>query len=425
MIPGKVFTHVLLARLQLLLDKVCRTQQSGFTSGRCHPLDAILTLRLLSEIHREFRKLLNVAYIDLKAAFDSVDREALWKALAGIGVPNILLDLIQELHHGTTSRVRLGNRFSARFRTSSGVRQGCVLAPALFCCAMDYIMNWVTSGNAGIQLGDQCFTDLDYADDAVLFEESCDKLLCRKWNLKLPNLVFNLHVSWTKTKVQNLGSGAAGEPILIGSETVDSVDSFCYLGSNMCSMANSHDESIRRMGIASSVMQRLDRIWQQRQLSQHTKFRMYVCLVLSTLLYGSETWTMTSQEWKRLEAFHTKAQRRILNIRWFDFICNDEVYKRSGLETVQTIVRRRRLGLFGHVARLPPAVPASAALHLAARLRDRDISITGWNRPRGRPPITWLHQIHGDCGLPISEAFQCAQSRPLWRTIATAERLCV
>lgn len=73
-------------------------------------------------------------------------------------------------------------------------------------------------------------------------------------------------------------------------------------------MANSHDKSTCRMVIASSVMQRLDRILQQRWSSVQTKFRMYTCLVLSTLLYGSETWMLTGQEWKRLEAVHTKAQ---------------------------------------------------------------------------------------------------------------------
>jgi len=38
-------------------------------------------MRLLSELHQEFSQPLHVAYIDIKAAFDSVDRSALWKAL--------------------------------------------------------------------------------------------------------------------------------------------------------------------------------------------------------------------------------------------------------------------------------------------------------------------------------------------------------
>ena len=42
-------------------------------------MDAILALRLLAEQHRAFNRPLQVAYIDIKAAFDSVDRSSLWK----------------------------------------------------------------------------------------------------------------------------------------------------------------------------------------------------------------------------------------------------------------------------------------------------------------------------------------------------------
>jgi len=92
-VPGKVFAHVLLGRIKPLLEAKRRPQQSGFTAGRS-TMDAILALRLLSEIHREFDRPLYVAYVDLKAAFDSVDRLALWKALRGMGTPSIILNLI-------------------------------------------------------------------------------------------------------------------------------------------------------------------------------------------------------------------------------------------------------------------------------------------------------------------------------------------
>ena len=231
-----------------------------------------------------------------------------------------------------------------------------------------------------------------------------------------------LHISWSKTKVQNIGFGPACPPLHLGFETVESVESFCYLGSNILNMANSREESIRRMGIASTALQRLGRIWKQRRLSIETKFRLYKCLVLSVLLYGSETWAMTKKDWMRLEAFHTKAQRRILGIKWSDFTTNVELYQLSGLETLHDMIRRRRLGLFGHVARLPTDVPASAALQLAAAVRDGDPSCTGWSRPRGRPPTTWCHHIHDDCGLPPLEALHSAQDRTLWREIVTANK---
>ena len=104
-------------------------------------MDAILALRLLSEVHREFSQLLHVAFVDLKVAFDSVDRLALWKALRGIGIPQYLLHLIEDLHNGSTSSVMIAAMQSPSFITTSGVRQGCVLAPALFCRAIDWMMD--------------------------------------------------------------------------------------------------------------------------------------------------------------------------------------------------------------------------------------------------------------------------------------------
>ena len=80
------FTHVLLSRINPLLKSRRRPQQSGFTAGKS-TTDAILALRLLSELHREFDRPLHVAYVDLKSTFDSVDRQALWKALGGTGIP--------------------------------------------------------------------------------------------------------------------------------------------------------------------------------------------------------------------------------------------------------------------------------------------------------------------------------------------------
>jgi len=61
----------------------------------------------------------NVAFLDIKVAFDSVDRQAIWKALRSRGIPDFLLDLIAALHENTGVRDRLG---SDRLQTTSGVR---------------------------------------------------------------------------------------------------------------------------------------------------------------------------------------------------------------------------------------------------------------------------------------------------------------
>jgi len=72
------------------------------------------------------------------------------------------MHLLRDLHTGTTAKVRMPNRFSLPFHTSSGVRQGCILAPALFCGAIDWLMRQCR-GKLGIQVGSSTFTDIDIA----------------------------------------------------------------------------------------------------------------------------------------------------------------------------------------------------------------------------------------------------------------------
>ena len=62
-----------------------------------------------------------------------------------------------------------------------------------------------------------------------------------------------------------------------------------------------------------------------REMWLSTKTRIYQTLVVSVLLYASETWTLLAADVKTLEAFHMKCQRQILRIRWQDHVRNDEV----------------------------------------------------------------------------------------------------
>ena len=179
----------------------------------------------------------------------------------------------------------------------------------------------------------------------------------------------------------------------------------------------------RRIGLAASTMKNLSRVWNQKKLSSKTKFRIYSTCVLPVLLYSSETWTLPQSSWDKLQAFHMRCQRRILRIKWNDYVSNIKVGERSGLQDLHTIVRKRRLGLFGHVARLSSNTPANQALAICCLVRDGTRPANGWKRPRGRPHTTWTHRIHHDTGIPATEALQLACDRRLWRTIATADSM--
>jgi len=82
-------------RGQLLAHR--KVEQSGFTPGRS-TIDRIFTLNSIIQSRKEFQKPLWTAFVDLKAAFDSVDHMALRKLLCSLGLHSKVVDLMEGLY---------------------------------------------------------------------------------------------------------------------------------------------------------------------------------------------------------------------------------------------------------------------------------------------------------------------------------------
>ena len=93
-----------------------------------------------------------------------------------------------------------------------------------------------------------------------------------------------------------------------------------------------------------------------------TKVEVFKRLVLPVLLYGCETWTLTSTMRARLDSFGTKNLRRILGYRWYDMKPNWRLLEEASMENISTLILRRQLSMFGHVARLPASDPVDRTI---------------------------------------------------------------
>ena len=78
----------------------------------------------------------------------------------------------------------------------------------------------------------------------------------------------------------------------------------------------------------------------------------YNACILSTLLYGSETWTMYAHQEKRLNTFHLRSLQCILGISWQDKVTNTDVLSCAGLPTMYTLLRQHWLCWLGHVCHM-------------------------------------------------------------------------
>ena len=130
-VVGKVAARIVQERLQIVAEEELPESQCGFRKGRgCS--DMVFTVRQLVEKSWEHRTKSFLVFIDLKKAYDSVPREALWMALGKLGIPDTLIKLIKSFHCNMQAQIRLNDTLIDPIDVNNGLRQGCSMAPVRF-----------------------------------------------------------------------------------------------------------------------------------------------------------------------------------------------------------------------------------------------------------------------------------------------------
>ena len=173
-VPGKVYARVLLDRLKILTDPLIEEAQAGFRMGR-GTRDHLFVMSQILEKTYEFDKACHCVFIDPEKAFDRVPRARLKLVLQEAGVQGKLLKAVSGLHEENQCRVRVKGQLSKPFTQKVGVRQGCVLAPALFTLLMQRIIK-DSHFEASLGIGDLRISHLLYADDLVIFSQDAAAL---------------------------------------------------------------------------------------------------------------------------------------------------------------------------------------------------------------------------------------------------------
>jgi hypothetical protein len=137
------------------------------------------------------------------------------------------------------------------------------------------------------------------------------------------------------------------------------VEHYEYLGSTIaqdCSL----DQEIS-MGIckSSNTFHSLYKVlWGQKRLKTSTKLRLLRSVVLSTLLYGSETWVPLAAHTARLQGFITGCLWVILGVSCWDNKRNTEIRSQAGMERVEVMLLERSLRWLGDIERMEASLCA-------------------------------------------------------------------
>ena len=177
----------------------------------------------------------------------------------------------------------------------------------------------------------------------------------------------------------------------------------------------------RRKQLSNAALYKLKNIWIGKDKINHNiKIKLYKALVKSILTYNCGTWALAQTELNKLDAFHRKQLRKVLNIYYPTKISNKTLCKKCNEKPLSTQILESRWRLFGHILRRNEEIPANKAMQLYFHRTEK--------RFRGRPTTTLpviinkdLSQIQDNLSLKSTNDLKylrsLTQDRDQWKSL--------
>ena len=136
-----------------------------------------------------------------------------------------------------------------------------------------------------------------------------------------------MEISAGKTKLMTNNTNGISTDITASGEKLETVESFKYLGA-IVSDQGSKPEILSRIAQTTAALTKLKIIWNDRYVSLKSKIRLMRSLVISIFLYACESWTLTADIERRIQATEMRCFRKLFGISYKDRITNEEVRNR-------------------------------------------------------------------------------------------------
>ena len=405
--PSKVML-VILNRLQPQAEEIIAEEQAGFRAGRS-TTEQIFNLRILCEKYLQHQQNLYCVFIDFKKAFDRAWHEALW-ATRRKYINASIIRAIENLYDKAQSTVLFNGSTGEWFRTTVGVRQGGLLSPTLFNIFLERIMCEALGDHEGsVSIGERPITNFRFADDIVVNAEEEEEAGVLIDRLDRTTTRYKMEIGPDMTKVMTNNPNGFQREIKIKGQRLEEAENFKYLGAIIFN-EGSKPEILSRIAQTTAALSRLKVIWRDKNISLASKVKLMRTLILSTFLYACESWTLTAEIERRMQALEMRCYRRLLNISYKDHVTNEEVRNRiqnaTGVhDDLLTMVKKRKLRWYGHISR---------SFGMAKTILQGTVKGA---RRRGRRKKRWEDNIQEWTGMEFGDSLRAAEDRERWKGI--------
>ena len=165
-----------------------------------------------------------------------------------------------------------------------------------------------------------------------------------------------------------------------------------YLGSLKTEDRKCEKEIKRRIELARHTFEKMSKVLTSRNINIQRRKRASKCCIWSTLLHGSETWTLTKAIQNKPEAFEMWIYRRMMRISWTKHKSNEEIQEMTNSKrSLIVTIKKRKLQYFGHLIRQN----GIQRLLLEGTIEGK--------RGHGRPRMMWMDNIKDWTGLKYGE----------------------
>ncbi|WP_419598643.1 hypothetical protein, partial [Thiolapillus sp.] len=173
-------------------------------------------------------------------------------------------------------------------------------------------------------IGGRTITNLRFADDIDGLAGEEEELANLVERLDKTSTAYGMEISAEKTKLMKNNTSGINTEIKVNGQKLETVTNFKYLGS-VITDEGSKPEILCRIAQTTAALTRLKPVWTDKSISLSSKIRLMRSLVTSIVLYACESWTLTAELQRGIQAMEMRCYRKILHILYKDHVTNEEV----------------------------------------------------------------------------------------------------